>query len=217
VRTIGMCSVLLTTAIAAAGQDLSQTPIQIPSHSTQTRLLHRVTPRYPPLARAARVQGIVVLGVVIGKGGDVRDVKIVSGHPMLAPAAMKAIKQWRYQPYIAENEPVEIETTVQVSFRLADGAETNGRMQEASSLSPPPPPPVTPPLAKAGHIEGAVVLNVDIDAEGNVGRVELASGNPRLAAAAMDAVLRWRYRPFTLNGEALQVETTVEVKFTLAQ
>jgi periplasmic protein TonB len=60
-------------------------------------------------------------------------------------------------------------------------------------------------------------LNVDIDDEGNVGRVELVSGHPMLAPAAMDAVLQWKYRPFVLNGEAVAVETTVQVQFAPAE
>jgi protein TonB len=71
--------------------------------------------------------------------------------------------------------------------------------------------------AKEKHVEGTVVLNVDIDDEGNVGRVELISGNPMLAPAAMDAVLEWTYRPFVLNGVAVPVETTVQVQFALAR
>jgi hypothetical protein len=62
-----------------------------------------------------------------------------------------------------------------------------------------------------------VVLNVNIDDEGNVGRVELVRGRPMLAPAAMDAVLERKYRPFVLNGVAVPVETTVEVKFALEE
>jgi TonB family protein len=75
--------------------------------------------------------------------------------------------------------------------------------------------PEYPADAKEKHIEGAVLLNVNIDDEGNVGRVELVSGHPILAPAAMDAVLEWKYRPFVLNGVAAPVETTVAVKFAL--
>jgi protein TonB len=77
--------------------------------------------------------------------------------------------------------------------------------------------PEYPADAKEKHVEGTVLLNVDIDDEGNVGRVELVSGHPMLAPAAMDAVLEWKYRPFVLNGAAVPVETTVEVKFALAE
>lgn len=77
--------------------------------------------------------------------------------------------------------------------------------------------PEYPSEAKEKHIEGTVLLNVDIDKEGNVARVELISGDPLLAPAAMDAVLERKYRPLLLNGEPVAVETTVQMKFALAE
>jgi len=81
-------------------------------------LVHQVKPQYPPLAMQARIQGTVVLQAVIGKDGTVRDLHLVSGHPMLAPAAIEAVKQWRYRPYLLNNEPVEVDTQVNVNFTL---------------------------------------------------------------------------------------------------
>jgi protein TonB len=63
-----------------------------------------VAPVYPPLARQARIQGTVILKIVINKDGDVRNVQSVSGHPMLAPAAVEAVKQWKYHPYTEEGK-----------------------------------------------------------------------------------------------------------------
>ncbi|HUN87326.1 MAG TPA: energy transducer TonB [Terriglobales bacterium] len=84
-------------------------------------LVHKVTPPYPPLARAARVQGSVVLQAVIGKDGNIQNLKLVSGHPMLAPAAIEAVKQWKYKPYFLNGEPVEVDTQITVNFTLAGG------------------------------------------------------------------------------------------------
>jgi protein TonB len=81
-------------------------------------LVHQVKPQYPPLAVQARIQGTVVLQAVIGKDGTVRDLHLVSGHPMLAPAAIEAVKQWRYRPYLLNDEPVEVDTQVNVNFTL---------------------------------------------------------------------------------------------------
>jgi len=79
-------------------------------------LVHQVKPQYPPLAMQARIQGTVVLQAVIDKDGTVRDLHLVSGHPMLAPAAIEAVKQWRYRPYLLNGEPVEVDTQVNVNF-----------------------------------------------------------------------------------------------------
>ena len=81
-------------------------------------LLYRVEPAYPPLAKQARVQGAVVLTALIDKGGNVQNLQVVSGHPLLAPAAIEAVKQWRYKPFLLNGQPVEVETTVTVNFRV---------------------------------------------------------------------------------------------------
>jgi protein TonB len=81
-------------------------------------ILHRVQPAYPPLARSARVQGMVVLAAVISKAGVIENLRVVSGHPMLVKAALDAVSEWRYRPYILNNEPVEVETQIMVNFTL---------------------------------------------------------------------------------------------------
>ena len=84
-------------------------------------LVLQIKPQYPRLAMQARVQGTVVLQAVIGKDGTVRDLHVLSGHPLLAPAAMEAVKKWRYRPYLLNNEPVEVDTQINVNFTLAGG------------------------------------------------------------------------------------------------
>jgi protein TonB len=84
-------------------------------------LVRRVQPNYPPLARQARIQGAVVLQAQISKDGNIENLQLVSGHPMLAPAAIEAVKQWKYKPYLLNGEPVEVETQVVVNFTLAGG------------------------------------------------------------------------------------------------
>jgi protein TonB len=82
-------------------------------------LVHKVVPTYPPLARSARIQGTVVLQAMISKYGSIENLRVLSGHPMLAPAAIEAVSHWRYRPYILNNEPVEVETQITVNFALA--------------------------------------------------------------------------------------------------
>ena len=81
-------------------------------------LIRKVQPTYPPLARAARIQGTVVLQAVISKEGGIENLRVLAGHPMLVPAAIEAVRQWRYRPYILNNEPVEVETQITVNFAL---------------------------------------------------------------------------------------------------
>src|SRR5438445_13876654 len=80
-------------------------------------LVHRVQPEYPPLAVQTRTQGQVVLRAVITREGTIENLQVVSGHPLLVRAALEAVRQWRYRPYVLNGEPVEVETQVTVNFR----------------------------------------------------------------------------------------------------
>src|SRR3954449_8726581 len=114
-------------SIASAGSNVALPKVATPqrvrvSSGVQSGILVRkVQPSYPPLARQARIQGSVVLQAQISKNGDIENLQLVSGHPMLAPAAIEAVKQWKYKPYLLNGEPVEVETQVQVNFTLAGG------------------------------------------------------------------------------------------------
>src|SRR5947209_6575773 len=114
------------------GGIISSTPVAVPKVATPQRvrvsagvtnglLIRKPQPPYPPLARQARIQGTVILQAEISKTGDIQNLRLISGHPMLAPAAIEAVKQWKYKPYLLNGEPVEVETTVQVNFTLAGG------------------------------------------------------------------------------------------------
>ncbi len=114
------------------GGIINSTPIAVPKVATPQRvrvsqgvtqglLLRKIQPAYPPLARQARIQGSVLLQAEISKDGSIQNLRLISGHPMLAPAAIEAVKQWKYKPYILNGEPVEVETQITVNFTLAGG------------------------------------------------------------------------------------------------
>jgi protein TonB len=84
----------------------------------QGSLIRRVEPTYPPLARQARIQGTVVLAAVISKAGTIDNLKLLSGHPMLVQAAIDAVSQWRYRPYILNGDVIEVDTQITVNFVL---------------------------------------------------------------------------------------------------
>jgi protein TonB len=116
--------VLRSTGNAPA---LAKTPapapkrIRVSAHVAEANLIHDVTPQYPPEAGRERIEGTVVLMAVIGKDGSVRDVQVVSGLPLLAQAAIEAVKQWRYKPYSLNGEPVEIDSRITINFTLSKG------------------------------------------------------------------------------------------------
>jgi periplasmic protein TonB len=84
-------------------------------------LIYKVQPIYPPLARTARIQGAVHLRAVISRTGAIENLQAMDGHPMLVGAALDAVRQWRYRPYILNGDPVEVETQVTVNFSLSGG------------------------------------------------------------------------------------------------
>jgi TonB family protein len=93
--------------------------VQVTQRIAQGLLLTKVNPVYPPLARQARIEGTVVLRAVISKEGSIEQLTLVSGHPILVQAAIDAVKQWKYKPYLLNSEPVELDTEIQVNFTLS--------------------------------------------------------------------------------------------------
>lgn len=83
-------------------------------------IVKKVPPEYPQEAKDQRIQGAVVLRVTIDQLGDVAAAELISGHPALAPAAIDAVKQWKYKPYLLNQQPVQVETQVVVDFTLAN-------------------------------------------------------------------------------------------------
>ena len=200
--------------------------------------IQKVIPDYPPAALTERISGPVLLAVEISPLGDVEFIRLISGHPRLVPAAIGAVKLWKYKPYLLNGEPVRVGTIVSLSFGLADQNGLKGVVSEPPPSETMPPSttvpqrvrvssgvqsqllqtrvnPKYPPDAREQHIQGVVVLKVDIDKDGNVSNVELISGHPALAQAAIDAVRQWKYKPYLLNGTPVEVETQVQVNFTL--
>ena len=107
---------------------LAKSPVPMPvkrmriaSRVAEANLIHDVAPQYPPEAGRARIEGTVVLMAVIGKDGVVHDVRVESGLPLLAQAAMDAVRQWRYRPYLVNGEPIEVDSQITINFTLSRG------------------------------------------------------------------------------------------------
>jgi len=190
-----------------------------------TKLIERVEPDYPPELREAGVQGTIVVGVVIGPDGRVTDAGGSSGRTALMPAAAETVRKWRYTPTLVGDTSVEVRTTVEVKFPPDDGAcpsssppvERPNRICVASEIEAAKLidqiQPVYPVEARQDGIMGNVVLHVIIGKDGTVSDAKLFSGHPLLLEAARDAVRQWRYMPTLLNGQPVEVETTVTVPF----
>ncbi|MFZ0226260.1 MAG: energy transducer TonB [Mycobacterium sp.] len=90
----------------------------IVSHLAEANLINHVQPNYPSIARMARIQGTVELRAIISKTGSIENLTVISGHAMLVQAALQAVRQWRYRPYLLNGEPIEVETDITVKFTL---------------------------------------------------------------------------------------------------
>ena len=190
-------------------------------------------PVYPPLARQARIQGIVTLNVVIAPDGHVTNLRVLRGHPLLVQPAMDAVRQWVY-PAVSQAGTFE----EQVNFTLPPGeasAPNRGPLPQAATTEPKPPTPQRikiggnvqaamlirhvdpdyPALARQANIQGTVVLSIIIGKDGTVQDVSPLEGPAPLISAAETAVKQWAYKPTLLNGDPVEVSTTVSVPFQL--
>jgi protein TonB len=124
---IGTAGRGISGGIGNPAVDVAPPPAPVPahplkiSHWAEGNVIYRVQPVYPTLARQARVQGAVELRAIISKAGTIENLIVVRGHPMLATAAIEAVRRWRYRPYLLNNEPIEVETEITVNFVLSGG------------------------------------------------------------------------------------------------
>ncbi|MGB6677032.1 MAG: TonB family protein [Terriglobales bacterium] len=107
----------LESQIPASQKPSQPPPVYVPAEAMERLLIHKIEPIYPDAARQTNIQGIVILDTVIGRDGTVIDVHPISGPDELTPAAVDAVKWWRFQPYQAQGQPVEVETKLAVEFR----------------------------------------------------------------------------------------------------
>jgi protein TonB len=121
----GSAGGVLGGIIGGVGSNLPPPPkatparIRVGGNVQQAKLIRQPRPAYPPLAKQARIQGVVHLSAIIAKDGTIQKLEVISGHPLLVPAALEAVKQWVYQPTLLNGEPVEVITQIDVNFTLS--------------------------------------------------------------------------------------------------
>jgi protein TonB len=103
----------------AAPKPVTPSRIRVGGNVQQAKLIRQPKPIYPPLAKQARISGVVKLNAIIGKDGTIQNLTVASGHPLLIPAALEAVKQWVYQPTLLNGEAVEVVTQIDVNFTLS--------------------------------------------------------------------------------------------------
>ncbi len=104
--------------VAGARDTQTPTRIRVSGKIQQTKLINKVPVNYPPEAKAARIEGVVQLQIVIGTDGTVKQAEVLSGQPLLVRAALDSVRQWTYAPTTLKGQPVEVVTRVGVVFHL---------------------------------------------------------------------------------------------------
>jgi protein TonB len=103
--------------IAAPARE-EKRPLKLSEGVLQAQIISRIEPQYPLLAKQTKTEGTVQLHAIIGRDGRITSLEVISGHPLLVEAALKAVRQWTYRPTLLNGEPVEVETSITVIFRL---------------------------------------------------------------------------------------------------
>ena len=216
----------------------AQETSSVPADSTKLELIKAPEPDYPLDAAAKRVQGKVVIRLHISETGDVENTEVVSGEPILAAAAEEAMKNWKFKPFIRDGKPVRVSRQMPWEFALKGDTSNACAVVEAvqainlahhqhegsdrsrmldskvveGSLTHRVDPQY-PIIAKEEHLQGTVILAATIGKDGLIHNLKPLCGHPVLIAASMEAIKQWRYRPYMIDGQPVEVETTIKTQF----
>ena len=217
------------------------TPMRVSSGVMAGHLETKVAPVYPPEAKAAKVQGAIVLHAIVGKTGLVEELTVISGPEVLRSSALDAVRQWTYKPYLLNGNPVAVETMIVVNYMLNQPAPVDlpgGVMGGRATEAPPSTPALSPSgrmRVSAGVMAGLITTKKTpvsqsrkgsphyrsrrtsgvVDTHGKVSELNVLSGPELLRQAAVDAVSQWTYKPYLLNGKPVDVITSMTVHFML--
>jgi TonB family protein len=210
----GLIGLLVNITVAQQVDSPKPQKLRVSEGVMLGRLIRGVLPEYPEDLRAKRIFGSVVLSLQIDKAGHVVQAIAVNGPPMMCETAITAVKQWQFKPYLYLNgDPVEVETTATfyfspdqpINLHLSQSIMEGNLIHKVD--------PEYPQMAKIAHIQDDVLLSTVIDKQGDTKNLRGISGHPILIQAALHAVRQWKYKPFLLNGEPVEVETTITVRF----
>jgi TonB family protein len=188
-------------------------------------LLHRPPILYPESARKLGIQGTVVVQAKLDSSAEVSDALVVSGPDELRKEALRSVLNWHFTNDAAgttrlitisfQADAPQIAPALPSAPRQLQKIQVGGNVQSTKVVLQPK--PVYPPLAKQAHIEGVVKLHALIGVDGTIENLSIISGHPLLVPSALEAVRQWVYSPTYLNGNPTEVETEIDVNYTLSQ
>jgi TonB family protein len=196
--------------------------LRVSGNVQQQKLEHTAPAVWPPPAQQAQVKGVARFNALIGTDGMVKEIQIVSGHPLLIPAAREALEQYRYQPTLLNGQPVEV--VAQVNIPVPPDYEAPA----AELLGFKPSGDITPPMlvrkvepqytqeAKDAKLEGTLLAAVTVDEQGKVSDVLIVRGlGLGLDEKAVEALRQWEFQPGQKDGQPVKIRATVEINFRL--
>jgi TonB family protein len=206
-------------------------PMSVSAGVMTGNLIYKADPVYPEIAKAAHVQGAVILHAIISKTGTVERLDVISGPGMLVSSAQDAVRQWKYKPYLLNGEPVEVETSITVNYTMADSTPLIGPVPPADEANAgvkqigggvTSPKLISQPesnyteLAKQDKVEGVVLINMVVDEQGLPQHLHVSRGlGDGLNEKAVEAVKQYRFKPAMENGKPVAVWLNVEVEFKI--
>ena len=206
-------------------------PVRVSSGTLAGMTLTKVNPVYPEEAKAAHVQGAVILHAIISKQGTIEKLEIISGSGMLRQSSIDAVSKWTYKPYLLNGKPVEVETSITVNYTLGDSTTVVGPIPPADEASAGvkqvggdvkgpmviyEPEPSYTELAKQDKVEGIVLINMVVDEQGLPQHLHVSRGlGDGLDEKAVEAVKQYKFKPATENGKPVAVYLNVEVNFKI--
>jgi TonB family protein len=224
-----LASTPTTVASVRASESLPKLP-----DSTSLEVVRMQKVHYPRKARKKKIQGQVQLNVDISETGAVEHVEPLSGNPELIPAAMNAVKKWKYKPYLRNGKAVKVTTRLPLDFALPENIHEIALDTTPLPASDAPSSattvvaaavmagrlvhkvtPVYPASARANHLQATVVLQAAINEQGRISELKVVSGPTEFVEASIGAVQQWRYRPYVLNGEPVAVTTQIQLPYQL--
>lgn len=229
-----MCVLMLAAPVVVGAQDQPVRRVRVGGNVQAAKIIEQAEPVYPGAALDAKISGTVVLHAVVDTDGSVKEINYVSGPNELAQSAVEAVRQWKYQTTLLNGEPVEVDTTINVVYQLSEsgvGTVLDGQAQQSQGTGPPAQrfrvggnvmaarmvkqvQPKYPKAAKKAGITGTVLLHVIITKDGSVTEIQYVSGPQELALSAIDAVRQWKYQPMWINGQPVDVDSTIKIVFT---
>ncbi|QEE27881.1 M56 family metallopeptidase [Terriglobus albidus] len=212
---------LSTLAVADQKEQEKKKPIRVSASIMAGQIVSTVNPVYPEAARKARIEGTVVLHAIISETGDVMALQVLSGPTALLDSAIDAVQQWKYKPYLLNGQPIEVSTTISVTYSISDESSAVAPCTTQNSGCTMPVllsavEPEYPSQAREAKSSGVVIVSLTVDEKGTPQNLAVfSSAGHGFDEKALEAVRRYRFQPATRNGLPTVAELKITVNFQL--